>query len=127
MLIPWEVMRNIMLLIKSYGGRVKAKLKGKGVRKSCLLPLFNTENCARNVYNLRRCGKNLLSKRKFVKSADRKFVYSGCCKIVVTGITPITISNYTKTQKASLSFSIQGYDDQDFALDAPLQSRLNGE
>ena len=118
-LIPWQGMVNIMLLIKGYGGSVEAKLKG-GSKEKLFTVTINTENCARKVYNLRRCGKNLLSKRKFVKSADRKFVYSGCCKIVVTGITPITISYYTMTQKASLSFCIQRYDDQNFALDAQI-------
>ena len=125
-LIPWQIMVNIMLLTKGYGGSVEAKLKGGGKEKLFTV-IIDTENCARKVYYLRRCGKNLLSKRKFVKNADGNFVYSGCCKIVVTRITPITISYYTKTQKASLSFYIQRYDDQDFALDAPLQSRLNGE
>ena len=123
-LILWQVMVNIM--IKGYGGSVKAKLKG-GSKEKLFTVTINTENCARKIYNLRRCGKNLLSKRKFVTSADGKFVFSGCLKIVVTGVTPIIISYYTKTQKASLSFCIQRYDDQDFALNAPLQSRLNGE
>ena len=125
-LIPWQVMVNIMLLIKGYGGSVNSKLKG-GCKEKMFTVTINTENCARKIYNQRRCGRNLLSKRKFVKNADGKFVYSGCCKVVVTGITPIKISYYTKTQKASLSFCIQRYDDQDFALDAPLQSRLNGD
>jgi hypothetical protein len=125
-LIPWQVMVNIMLLIKGYGGSVVSKLKG-GNKEKLFTITISTEHCARKVYNLRRCGKNLLSKRKFGKNADGKFVYSGCCKIVVTGITPITIFYYTKTQKASLSFCIQRYDDEDFALDTPLQSRLNGE
>ena len=89
-LIPWQFMVNIMLLIKGYGGSVKAKLKG-GSKEKLFTVTINTENCTRKVHNLRRCGKNLLSKRKFVKNADRKFVYSGCCKIVMTGITPITI------------------------------------
>ena len=37
-LIPWQVMVNIMLLIKGYGGSVETKLKG-GSKESCLLSL----------------------------------------------------------------------------------------
>ena len=68
-LISWQVMVNIMLLIKGFGGSVKAKLKG-GSKEKLFTVNINTENCARKVYNLRRCGNNLLSKRKFVKNLD---------------------------------------------------------
>ena len=110
LLIPWQAMVNIMLLIKGYDRNVKAKLKGGGNKKLFTVTI-NTENCSRKVFHLKKCGKNLLSKRKFVKNADGRFVYSGFCKIVVTGITTITISYYTKAQKASLSIYIQRYGD----------------
>ena len=81
-LIPWQAMVNIMLLIKGYGGNVKAKLKG-GSKEKLFTVTINTENCSRKVFHLRKCGKNLLSKRKFAENADGRFVFSGCCKIVV--------------------------------------------
>ena len=45
-LILWQVMVNIMLLIKGYGGSVKAELKG-GSKEKLFTVTINTENCAR--------------------------------------------------------------------------------
>ena len=44
-LIPWQVMVNIMLLIKGYGGSVNSKLKG-GCKEKMFTVTINTENCA---------------------------------------------------------------------------------
>ena len=47
-------------------------------------------------------------------------------KVVITNMTPMKIIYHAKTQKA-LSFYIHRYSNEDIAVDAVLQSRLNGE
>ena len=129
-LIPWQVMLNIMRLIKGYGGKVVAETKKN--KEKLFTVTISHENCSGKVWHSKRCGRNLLSKRKYSKQRtsedpNKKFKYSGCSKVVVTNSTPIIVSYQTKTQKAVMSFYVQRYDEQNYALDAALQAKLNRE
>ena len=54
-------------------------------------------------------------------------MYAGFSKVVITNMSPMKMIYHTETQKALLSFYIQRYNHEDVAVDAALQSRLNGE
>ena len=75
---------------------------------------------------LRDWGKNALEK-KITKGSSGLYMYAGFSKVVITNMSPMKMIYHTKTQKALLSFYIQRYNHEDVAVDAALQSRLNGE
>lgn len=121
-LIPWQIMVQLMRLIMGYGGNVSAISKP---HKEKVFTVTIDESCASKVFHPRRCGKNFVLRRKYTKSPTGNYVYAGCSKIAITNSTPIVLSYYTKTQKASLKFYIQRYDENGIALDAALQMKLN--
>ena len=127
--IPWQIMTNLMKLIKGYGGEVHVETKRKEKLLTISIP---SESCACKIWYPMRCGRNILSKRHYAKKPTeidgikkQKFVYSGVSKVVVTERTPITITFYTKTQRATTTFYVQRYDENNFVLDAALQSTMN--
>ena len=69
----------------------------------------------------------MLLKINFTKGSSGLYMYAGFSKVVITNMSPMKMIYHTKTQKALLSFYIQRYNHEDVAVDAALQSRLNGE
>ena len=123
-LIPWQVMVNLMKLIKRYGGKVESKVK-KNKEKQFTITMVEQTYCEQ-VWHPRRCGKKYLSRRKFKKEplSPGKFAYDGYSKVLITSNTPICISYCTRTQKASMTFYVQRYDSEDIPLDAALQDKI---
>ena len=68
-----------------------------------------------------------MAKRKFSKLPSNVIAYAGSSKVVVTVQTPVCLVYETKSQRVTMSFYIQRYDHKDVAVDAALQSKLNGE
>ena len=89
--------------------------------------LIGSENCGNQLWHPRRLQKNMLLKRKYTKDKCGSYMYAGCSRVIITNMTPVKIIYNTKTQKSLLSFYIRRYNNQDIAVDAALQFRLNGE
>ena len=112
-----------MQLAKGYGAEVD--IKAKKPEKLFTVTIVK-ETTGRKIWNVRRCRKNFLAKKKYTKDSNGKYIYSGCSNVVITTRTPVTITYHTKNKKASVSFFIQRYDDQDVAVDAVLQAKIDG-
>ena len=65
--------------------------------------------------------------KKYQRNETGMYEYSSRSTIVITERMPVVITYNTGKQKAGLSFYIQSYDNQDIAVDAMLQARINGE
>ena len=122
-LIPWQVMVQLMRMVKGYGGLVTATKKKHSKEKVFSIRLPH-ETCQK-IWHLNRCRKKYLSKRNFIKDASGKYVYNGCSKVVVSTSTPMIATYKTETQKIMISFYIQRYGKDDQALDLALQSKMN--
>ena len=115
-----------MKLIKGYGGEVHVERKRKEKWFTISIP---SESCACKIWYPMRCGRNILPKRHAKNPIEidgikkQEFVYSSVSKVVVTERTPIAITFYIKTQRATTTY-VQTYDDNNFALDVALQSKI---
>lgn len=116
--IPWSVFRHILTLVRGYGGDVNASKKTIGV-------VIAKQATARKLFSPARfSGQNYLARRKFNKQGDGKYHYSGRSAVVVTKNTPMRLDYNRATNRATLSFFIQRYTADEFAIDSQLQKTM---
>ena len=124
-LIPWQVMVNLMYLLRGYGATVKTQQKK--AKEKIFTVIVPSKICGRKIWSIKRCKKNFLSRKKYQSNETGMYEYSGRSAIVITERTPVVITYNRGKQKAGLSFYIQRYNNQDLTVDAMLQARINGE
>ena len=122
--IPWPIHRHITVLFRGYGGEVKFDKKSK------VTSTLTTMESVEKVFSPARFeGEDFLRKRHFSrqpKSTGKvEQVYKGRSAVVVCGNTPFTLDYSLKNQKVTVTFYIQRYTAEDFAIDASLQRLMN--
>ena len=126
--IPWTVFRHIMTLARGYSGDVHTNQKG--TKHYLSFPKMDT---VKKLFSPARfCGETFFAYRHFKKekcleSQKLISVYNGRSTIVVSELTPFCIDYNMKNQRASLTFYIQRYSANDYAIDAHLQSLMNSQ
>ena len=128
LLIPWQVMVNLILLAKSYGAVVVGETKKNSKEKKIMRTVL-TDSCISKIWHTVKCLRNCMSRRRYVKSAEdpKKYIYNGCSKVVVTPNTPLLLSYEPKSQKVVMTFYVQRYDKGNVATNAALQAKINAE
>ena len=124
MFIPWAVFRHIMVLISGYSGDVHSKRDGSKqvltiTRMDTLKKLFSPS---------RFCGETMFACRHFKKvpsSGKMTSVYNGRSTIVASDSTPFCMDYVQKSQRVTITFFIQRYSLDGYAIDASLQSLMN--
>jgi len=123
--IPWPIFRHILTLCRGYSGDVETTNNGT----KHLLILTQMKSLKRMFSPARFSGQTMFATRHFKKvpseAGGTKSVYNGKSLVVVTKRTPFSIDYTMKNQKASVSFYIQRYTADDFALDSTLQTLMN--
>ena len=128
LLIPWQVMVNLILLAKNYGAVVVGEPKKNSKEKNIIITV-STDFCISKIWHPVRCLRNCISRRRYVKLAEnsKKYIHNSCSKVVVTPNTPLVLSYETKSQKVVMTFYVQRYDKDNVATDAALQAKINAE
>jgi len=121
--MPLQIYNFFSSLCVGYGGEIKV------TSKRTVIILENMSKVKQIFHPKRFDGTFFLSKRKFEKKINenqvQKMVYAGCAKVVVSEYTPIKIDYSQTSQKLTVSFFIQRYDSNDFAIDKSLQALMN--
>jgi len=121
--MPLQIYNFFSSLCVGYGGEIKV------TSKKTVIFLENMSKVKQIFHPKRFDGTFFLSKRKFEKKINenqvQKMVYAGCAKVVVSEYTPIKIDYSQTSQKLTVSFFIQRYDSNDFAIDKSLQALMN--
>ena len=123
------VYRQLMKLINNYGAKLDVAYNKKKEPSVITQKIVSMESL-RSVFHFSRIRKNCLAKEKFGRILQNGKQVSGrlgSARVVVTPATPVTIQYKKKTSKATITFFVQRYDSQDFALDAELQRKMNEE
>ena len=117
-----------MTLARGYSGDVHTSQKG--TKHYLYFPKMDT---VKKLFSPARfCGETFFAYRHFKKekcleSQKLISVYNGRSTIVVSELTPFCIDYNMKNQRASLTFYIQRYSANDYAIDAHLQSLMNSQ
>lgn len=121
--IPYSIFKHIWVLVSGYGGDVNASKDGQKISL-----LVNKPHTAEKVWSPARfSGENFLLRRNFEKIPENGrmvFHYKGKASVVITNKTPLKIDYSMKQQKAVVTFYVQRYDKEDFAIDASLQNLM---
>lgn len=131
MFIPWEIMGKIVALFVAYGSDLKNVCKGKKSDK--VVVICEKHSTAEKVFSGSRFdGTNYLRKRFFANnvdadSGDRSKTYNGCAQVVFSTNTPLRLDYNYASKKVTISFYVQRYNKDDFAVDASLQRLMNDE
>lgn len=130
--VPWQIMRSIASMATSYGADLKVVNKDKTKRKEFeKMLIWLEENSSKKIFNPSRFdGTNFLAKRKFrrmvnVESGKRELIYAGEARVVVSKYTPIHMEYVHKDSSLRISFYVQRYTNEGFAVDASLQKLMN--
>ena len=122
--VPYTIFRHICTICVGYGGTLTCNnVKGQIVVK------INSIATATKVFSpVRFGGDNFLRKRHYskVKEAGRNILqYQGKAAVVVGEQTPILFEYSQKHEKATITFFVQRYDKDDFAMNLQLQALCN--
>ena len=120
--IPWSIFRHICVLVVGYGGDMKTT-----TRKIVLT--LSSSNSAKKVFSpVRMKGTNCLKKRVYksvMHKGKRVSLLNGRAAVVVTDKSPILCCYNTKKECVVVSFYVQRYDINDFAIDLSLQKLIS--
>lgn len=127
--IPWAVFRHILTLVRGYSGDVDSKLGGRKqvisitkidtIKKLFSPSRFSGETYFAHRHFMRKGSTSLKPGKKMVS------VYNGRSSIVVSAMTPFCMDYSLKTERVTITFFIQRYTSNDFAVDTSLQSLMN--
>ena len=121
--MPYSIFKHVWVLISGYGGDVHTSKDG--LKISLIVNKYQT---AEKVWSPARfSGENFLLKRNFEKIPENGrmvYHYKGKATVVITNNTPLKIDYSVKQQKAVVTFYVQRYDKDDFAVDAGLQNLM---
>ena len=78
-LIPWQVMVNLMKLAQGYGATISSECKKN--KEKVFTVLINSEICGNKLWHPKRLGKKMLLKRKFTKGGSGLYV----CRFLQSG------------------------------------------
>ena len=134
MYVPWQIQRHMAPLCIGYGAEVKM-LNNNNPKKEKMIIFIENDDTAQKVFNPKRFdGSYYLAKRKFKKVVEdnkaengnkMKTVYGGIAKVVVTTRTPLRFDYLFQKQTLTVTFYIQRYNENGFAIDATVQAMLN--
>ena len=117
--VPFNIFRHICNLCIGYGSSLES-LRGKHMS----FAITSVENASKIFSPARFSGGNILKKRQFQKVAENGrsvLQYKGKAIVLVSESTPILFKYSTKQEKLLITFYVQRYDRDDFALDLQLQ------
>ena len=122
--VPYTIFRLICTICVGYGGTLTCNnVKGQ------ILVKINSIATATKVFSpVRFGGDNFLRKRHYskVRKAGRNILqYQGKAAVVVGEQTPILFEYSQKHEKATITFFVQRYDKDDFAMNLQLQALCN--
>lgn len=93
-----------------------------------MVAIVSAGNAAKVFFPVRFSGQNYLKKRQFEKVTESRrnvLNYKGRETVVVSRKTSIIMEYSEKQQKVIITFFLQRYDKEDFALDLQLQALCN--
>ena len=124
--MPWVIFKHVMVLATGYGGDFNQTKDGK----SYLVTFINFDSLFKVFSPARFDGENFMKYRVFRKELDQETgkptsTYKGRAAVVVSKNTPL-ISRYgLKDSNVPVSFYVQRYTENDFAVDASLLTLVN--
>ena len=132
--IPPSILSKVVALCVGYGGDMNHEFRGKGKRRKATkatVTLSGSRSAQLIFHPVRFDGSNFMRKRFFRTSVDpltkkRKKAYNGSAEVVISERTPLTLEYEYRTSQLSVSFYVQRYNYNDFALDNQLQQLMNG-
>lgn len=124
--IPWEIFRHILTLCRGYSGEIISSRDGKKhtatfSQMQSIKKLFSPARFNGEIYFATRHFKRIPSRT----GRKRDSLYNGKSVIVVSKSTPFCIDYSMKTQKATVSFYIQRYTADNYAIDSGVQTLMN--
>ena len=140
--IPSEIFVHMLSMFSCYGctehatykKKTGAKRKKKTTKelKKHFVWIENSLSSKKIFAPWRFDGTNYLVKRCFARKVvsgtnKRKLQYDGHAAVVVTEETPIRLEYEYKTNILKLSFTIQRYTSDGFAIDSTVQAKMNQE
>ena len=126
--IPYAIFKHFMVLATGYGGDFNQNKSGNIVTVT-----FNEFVGVFKVFSPARFDReNFLKHRVFRKEPNEETgkptrVYKGRAAVVVSKNTPIIFKYNTKDSRVQVSFYVQRYTEDDFAVDATVQTLANME
>lgn len=123
---PWAIFRHLLTLCRGYSGDVKTFCNGG----KHVITLTQMRSLKRLLSPARFSGETFFAKRHFKRvpsttGGKKHSVYNGKSMIVISESTPFSIEYVMKSQKAFVSFYIQRYTCDDYAVDSSLQALMN--
>ena len=117
-----------MILVRGYSGDVHTNQKGSkhyisAQKLDTVKKLFSPARFSGEAF----FAKSHFKKEKCPESQKMISVYNGRSTIVVSEFTPFCIEYAMKSQRATITFYVQRYSADDYAIDANLQSLMNGQ
>ena len=124
--IPWAVYRHILVLLRGYSADLHSTRNGSKhcvtiTSRDTLQKLFSPERLAGETYFSHRHFKKVCSE----VPGKMLSTYNGKSTIVASAMTPFCMDYATKKQRVTVTFYIQCYSAQDYAIDTSLQSLMN--
>lgn len=123
--IPWAIFRHILILYRGYSGDVDTTRSGS----KHVITLSQMNSVKKFFLPARFCGETCFATRHFKRipsttGKKRESIYNGKSMIVVSKPTPFCI-DYMYVMKTHVSFYIQRYTAENYALDISLQALMN--
>ena len=120
--VPYSAFRHICNVCLAYGASLKSN------KNQMLVTIETSANAAKVFSPVRFSGNNVLKKRQFSKTKEggRNILrYTGRAAVVVGKTTPLILDYNTRREKLTITFYVQRYDKNDFAMDSRLQALTN--
>ena len=124
--MPWVIFKHLMVLATGYGGDFNQTKDGK----SYSVTFIDFDSLFKVFSPARFDGENFMKYRVFRKEPDQETgkptsTYKGRAAVVVSKNTPLIFRYSLKDSKVQVSFYVQRYTENDFAVDASLQTLVN--
>ena len=124
--IPWANFRHILTLCRGYSGEIISSRDGAKhmvtfSQMRSIKKLFSPARFSDETWFATRHFKKIPS----MTGRKRESVYNGKSVIVISKYTPFCVDYSMKSQKVNVSFYIQRYTGDNYALDSGLQALMN--
>ena len=132
MYIPWGIMKYLCGLSKRYGCEIKP-ITNSNKKKGKLVLTCNRVSTANKLFDTSRFnGENFLAKRIYRKALNEQtkkndLALQGSAEVVVSKNTPIQLTYKHDDNNLRITFYIQRYTADGYAVDASLQALMNQE
>ena len=122
--MPYNIFKHLANISRGYGADCT-------VNKTNMTLEITSLSSAYKIFSPARFGgENLLKRRHFQKVVLKGrciFQFKGRAAVIVSKVTPIVMEYSFKKEKLTISFYIQRYDKDDFAIDLSLQTLVNAK